>query len=80
MYASQVGEQEAELAQAKEALSAAKARAKEMAVKHKELLAQEAGLRKEREQRLKVSEGRRGLGGKVVGGCACRSVHVRLID
>lgn len=54
MYASQVAEQEGELAQAKEALSAARARAKEMAAKHKELLAQEAGLRKQREQKLKV--------------------------
>lgn len=54
MYATQVAEQESELAQAKESLAAAKARSKEMAAKHKELVAQEAGLRKQREQKLKV--------------------------
>lgn len=56
MYAAQVAAQEAELAQAKESLGAAKARAKEMAAKHKELVAQEVGLRKQREQKLKALE------------------------
>ncbi len=57
MYATQVEDQEAELAEAKAGVVAAKTKAKEAAARHKALIQQEAGLRKEREAKLKTLEG-----------------------
>eukprot|EP00624_Nannochloropsis_granulata_P000256 evm.model.NODE_10904_length_5915_cov_18.506340.1 len=57
MYATQVEDQEAELAEAKAGVAAAKTKAKEAAARYKTLQQQEAGLRKQREDKLKVLEG-----------------------
>lgn len=57
MYATQVEDQEAELVEAKAGVVAAKAKAKEAAARYEMLQQQEAGLRKQREDKLKSLEG-----------------------